>query len=157
MKNHRKLCVKENVKITVIAIISIIAIILGATTTLIPVISASHEGSSYVGIKREFWLFNSEIPEFNETMTGMPHDVYSLQTILVKQGDSVVIHFFNTESQDGDHHSFTISEKPYNMDIELSPGENKTIAFNATESGTFTFFCKFHQPTMRGQFVVESP
>jgi plastocyanin len=147
---------KETGKITVIAIISIVAMALALTTILIPVISASHGESSYLGVKREFWLFNSGIPEFNDTMMGMPHDVYSVQTITVKQGDTVVIHFFNKEPQSGDHHSFTILDQPYKMDIEVNPGENKTITFNANVAGTFTYICTFHQPTMRGQLVVES-
>ena len=110
----------------------------------------------YVGEKKEFWLFNSEIPEFNETKMDMPHDVYSMPTIAVFKGDHLVIHFFNTEEPSGDQHSFTIL-KPYNINVVLSPGENTTIKFDANTTGIFPYYCTFHQPTMRGQLIVQPP
>ncbi len=115
------------------------------------------ESSPYTGMKREFWLFNSYIPNFNDTKMGMPHDIYSMPLITVFKGDTVVIHFFNTEEAGGDHHSFTIVDKPYDIDVKLGPGENKTITFDANTTGVFTYYCTFHKPTMRGQLVVELP
>jgi plastocyanin len=111
----------------------------------------------YTGQTREFWLFNSGIPGFNETLMGMPHDVYSMPTMAIFRGDTVVIHFFNTEEPTGDRHSFTIKDAPYHMDVELSPGQNKTITFDANMTGTFAYYCIFHQPTMRGQLIVQPP
>ncbi|MDE1862788.1 MAG: cupredoxin domain-containing protein [Thaumarchaeota archaeon] len=120
-------------------------------------LSETHSENHYVGQKKEFWLFNSEIPEFNETKMDMPHDVYSMPTITVFKGDHIVIHFFNTEEPGGDHHSFTIFTKPYNINVALRPGENTTITFDANTTGIFPYYCTFHQPTMRGQLVVEPP
>lgn len=111
----------------------------------------------YVGEKKEFWLFNSQIPEFNETKMGMPHDVYSMPTMAVFKGDNIVIHFFNTEEPGGDNHSFTIFQKPYNINVVLNPGENTTVTFDANTTGTFIYYCTFHQPTMRGQLIVQPP
>ncbi len=108
-------------------------------------------------MKKEFWLFNSGIPEFNETQMDMPPDVYSMPIIAVIKGDKVVIHFFNKEPQGGDNHSFTIKDNPYNIDVVVHPGENKTVTFDANTTGTFAYYCTFHQPTMRGQLIVQSP
>lgn len=144
-------------KITLIACISIVAIIIAVIAIVLPMKNISgNEQTTYTGIKREYWLFNSEVPDFNETKTGMPHDAFSMPVMSAIKGDTIVIHFFNTEEPTGDHHSFTILDKPYDMNVELSPGENKTITFVATQAGVFTYYCTFHQPTMRGQLIVES-
>jgi len=148
----------ENMKIVIITSISIAAIILASIAIVMPVKNIQeNDQTAYSGVKREFWLFNSDIPEFNDTKMGMPHDVFSMPVISVLKGDTVVIHFFNTEDAGGDPHSFTILDKPYNMNVELSPNENKTITFDANTTGIFTYYCTFHQPTMRGQLVVELP
>jgi len=148
----------DTTKITIITCISIAAIIIAVIAITIPMKNTQeNEQTAYTGVKREYWLFNSDIPEFNETKTGMPHDAFSMPVISALKGDIVVIHFFNTEAPSGDHHSFTILDKPYNINVELSPGENKTITFDAITAGVFTYYCTFHQPTMRGQLVVELP
>ena len=145
----------ENTKIVAAIAISAVAIVLAAL--IIPYQSHTQSDFHYTGVTREFWLFNSNIPGFNETKMAMPHDVYSMTAIAVNKGDIVVIHFFNTEPQGGDHHSFTISDNAYNINVTLSPGENKTITFNADTAGIFPFICTFHQPTMKGQIIVELP
>jgi plastocyanin len=110
----------------------------------------------YVGKKKEFYLFDSEIPGFNETEMGMPHDIYSMPVMAVFKGDTVVIHFFNIEEPGGDDHSFTIY-KPYNIDVIVHPRENKTITFVANTTGTFSYIYTFHQPTMRDHLIVQTP
>jgi hypothetical protein len=110
----------------------------------------------YAGVKKEFYLFDSDIPIFNETEMGMPHDTFSMPVMAVFKNDKVVIHFFNVEEQGGDPHSFTIY-KPYNIDVIVHPRENKTITFIANTTGTFTYLCTFHQPTMTGQLIVQPP
>ncbi|TSA17721.1 MAG: nitrous-oxide reductase [Nitrosopumilales archaeon] len=148
----------DTTKITIIACISIAAIIIAVIAITIPMKNIQeNEQTAYTDVKREYWLFNSDVPEFNETKTGMPHDAFSMPVISALKGDTIVIHFFNTEEPSGDHHSFTILDKPYNINVELSPEENKTITFVATTAGVFTYYCTFHQPTMRGQLIVELP
>ncbi len=148
----------DTTKITIIACISIAAIIIAVIAITIPVKNIQeNEQTAYTDVKREYWLFNSDVPEFNETKTGMPHDAFSMPVISALKGDTIVIHFFNTEESSGDNHSFTILDKPYDINIELSPGENKTITFVATTAGVFAYYCTFHQPTMRGQLMVELP
>ena len=109
----------------------------------------------YIGEKKEFWLFDSNIPDFNETKMGMPHDVYNMPVMNVFKGDKVIIHFFNIEELGGDDHSFTIFDKPYHVDVVVHPGENKTITLDTNMTGIFTYYCTFHQPTMRGQLIVQ--
>jgi plastocyanin len=145
----------ENTKIAIAIAISAIAIAIAAL--IIPYQSHTQSNIQYTGITREYWLFNSNIPGFNETKMAMPRDVYSMPTMTVNKGDTVVIHFFNTESEGGDNHSFTISDNAYNINVVLHPGENKTITFNADTAGIFPFICTFHQPTMKGHLLVESP
>lgn len=149
--------------------ISIVAIAIAVTlfAVMMPILTTSHTNNQnavqqnstpnpYAGVKREFYLFDSEIPIFNETEMGMPHDTFSMPTMAVIKGDKVVIHFFNVEEKGGDPHSFTIY-KPYNIDVIVHPHENKTITFVANTTGTFTYLCTFHQPTMVGQLLVQPP
>ncbi len=57
-------------------------------------------------------------------------DEYTLKTIIVNQGDRVVVHFYNIEGPTGDKHSFTIGG-PYKIDIDVAPGQNGTATFTA--------------------------
>jgi plastocyanin len=119
--------------------------------------ATSDTNTAYKGVKREYWISDTDIPGFNETKMGMPRDVFSMSSITVNKGDTIVIHFFNIEEPGGDNHSFTIWDKPYNINEVIHPGENKTITFDATTPGIFTYLCTFHQPTMRGQLIVLTP
>ncbi|MEO9276831.1 MAG: cupredoxin domain-containing protein [Nitrososphaera sp.] len=150
---------KDSIKIGIITGIAIAAIAISVIAITVPFVAQKNSSSStsYTGVKREFWLFSDEMPEFNETKMGMPRDIFSMSTITVNKGDYVIIHFYNTESEGGDEHSFTIWDKPYSVNVDLNPGENKTITFTATTAGTFNYICTFHQPTMRGQLVVLQP
>ena len=72
----------DTVKITVIACISISAIIIGVVAITLPMKNMQeNEQAAYTGIKREYWLFNSDVPDFNETKTGMPHNAFSMPVI----------------------------------------------------------------------------
>lgn len=145
----------KNIAILSIAIAAIIIATVAITMTMLNTSRVNNQ--QYNGKTREFWLFNSNIPDFNETKMDMPHDVYSMPTIQVFRGDTAIIHFFNTEEAGGDNHSFTINEEPYNLNVVLSPGQNKTITFEANTTGIFSYYCTFHQPIMRGQLIVEPP
>ena len=145
---------KNSVRISIIIAVATIVIAL-----ILVAIPAMTKTTKYTGVKREFYMFDSDIPTINETTSGMPHDVFSIPSITVMRGDMVVLHFFNVESvsPDSDSHSFTIWDKHYNINVVVKPGENKTISFNATTSGIFPYICTFHQPTMTGQLVVLEP
>ena len=158
----------DNTKNSIILGICIVAIIIAMIAIAISLqntlqtsnqntLQISNNQKHYTGEKKEFWLFDSDIPGFNETQMGMPDDVYSMPIMAVFKGDQVIIHFFNIEEFGGDNHSFTIIDKPYNINVVLNPGENKTITLDANTTGIFTYYCTFHQPTMRGQLIVQSP
>lgn len=158
----------DNTKNTIILGISIAAIIIATIAIIVSLqstmqtnnqntIQTNNNQNHYTGEKREFWLFDTDIPGFNETQMGMPHDVYSMPTMNVYKGDTLTIHFYNIEQPGGDNHSFTIYDKAYNINVVVTPGENKTITLDANTTGIFTYYCIFHQPTMRGQLIVHPP
>jgi len=159
MSSNARTVITLGISVAAIAI-ALIAITMSITTTS----QANNQNTiqtsniqHYTGEKREFWLFDSEIPGFNETQMGMPHDVYSMPVMAVFKDDTVIIHFFNIEQPGGDDHSFTIFDKPYNINVVLHPGENKTMTLDANATGIFTYYCTFHYPTMRGQLIVQPP
>jgi len=103
---------------------------------------------------KTIYLFTSKHTDINETQLLIPSDSFSPSEISVNKGDIVNIVFYNLEKPpNGDRHSFTIGP-PYNIDKDLAAGQHATVTFKATEDGAFQFFCKYHQPTMRGDLTV---
>ena len=49
---------------------------------------------------REFYVFTSVLP-FNDTIVGLPHDVFVPDRIVVNRGEAVKIPFYNTEDETG--------------------------------------------------------
>jgi heme/copper-type cytochrome/quinol oxidase subunit 2 len=127
----------------------------------IPLTSTTkHQGPSSLDpspTTRVFNLYNTHVLGFNETKgikkAYLTSDQYSLQTILVNQGDRVVVNLYNMEASTGDRHSFTI-DAPYNVNIDVAPGQNGTAAFLANHVGIFKFYCKYHIPSMVGELMV---
>ena len=108
----------------------------------------------YVSQTREIWLFSQVDEHIEEDKYGIPPDQFSLDSIVVKKGDNVKIHFYNLEPvETQEHHTFTITS-PYDVNHDINAGEEASIVFTATESGIFDYFCTYHQPTMRGQLIV---
>jgi plastocyanin len=103
--------------------------------------------------RRTFYLFNAELEQVDETKTGVAGDIYSLQTMIVKKGDRIDIKFFNTEPDKDERHSFTLPA--YQINKKLDGGDHADIGFVANKAGFFEYYCIFHQPEMRGQFIVE--
>ena len=137
--------------LTSAAVAGLVILLVSSTTH-----ASSAEPTNYKGVKREFWLFNDHVSGLNDTKVGLPADKFSIPSITVKKGDTVVIHFYNIEEKGGDNHSFTINEKPYNnINAIVHPSTNQTITFTATSTGVFPYICTFHQPSMRGQLIVE--
>jgi len=93
----------------------------------------------------------TDIAAFNETIAGAPHDIFSPTFIHVNQGDTVIIHFINTEETQERH---TLTLGAYNIDVDLAHGEKQDIKFVASQAGIFQFYCRYHLPTMVGQLVV---
>jgi plastocyanin len=107
-----------------------------------------------LGNKKTFYMISQELDGVNETKLGIPGDVYSPSTLAVNRGDTVTIHFYNIDASD--HHTFTMGT-PYNIDKDVGPLENTTIAFKASDPGVYKFFCTHHPPTMAGQLIVLPP
>jgi plastocyanin len=101
---------------------------------------------------RIIYLFNSHIPDANETKLGIPTDLFAPSSITVNKGDTVIVHFYNTENEP---HTFTIGA-PYNIDKNVLAGQNATIVFKANYQGIFQYYCKYHLPTMQGQLIVQA-
>lgn len=117
----------------------------GVTGT--PTITASSASA------RTFYLFNTNHDGVNVTKLGIAPDAYSPEALTVTAGDTVVVHFYNVDTTD--RHSFTLAG-PYNVDVDLAPGQHSVFTFKASHQGVFGFFCKYH-PTMTGQLIVLPP
>jgi len=143
--------------ISIIALmISLVAIVVASSPFTNNTISNENyeEDKKYVPQTREIWLFSQVDEHIDEDKFEIPPDQFSLDSIVVKKGDNVKIHFYNLEPvETQEHHTFTITT-PYDIDHDINAGEETSIDFTATENGVFDYFCKYHQPTMRGQLIV---
>jgi nitrous oxide reductase len=145
------------------AIIVVLFVIL-VSTTIAPLQMASAKNtykstltSAVTTTTKIFNIYNTHVLGFNETKgvleANLTSDQYSLQTILVNQGDKVIVNLYNMEAPSGDMHSFTI-DAPYNVSIDITPRHNGTETFIADHPGIFKFYCKHHLPGMVGELIV---
>ncbi len=107
--------------------------------------------------KREYFLFNSSV-DLNESLYPYIHDTFFPDHLAANRGDTIIIHYINTESPPaGDRHSFTMLA-PYEINgtvgIIVYPGKNANITFTANLPGVFRYYCIFHEPTMRGYLTI---
>ena len=82
-------------------------------------------------------------------------------TLRVDVGDNVTI---LAHREDSFTHNWYLD---LNGDASWDAGEPRTddidsavprsVTFNATTAGTYTYYCEYHQGTMRGQFIVQAP
>ncbi|HEY9724377.1 MAG TPA: Sec-dependent nitrous-oxide reductase [Oscillatoriaceae cyanobacterium] len=77
--------------------------------------------------------------------------------IEVKQGDHLTIHVTNIEQDTNIAHGFAIDGS--NVDIEIAPGETKTVVWDADKPGVVPFYCSnfcsaLHQE-MQGYIAVQ--
>ena len=82
---------------------------------------------------------------------------FTPERVEIKEGDHVIWHLTNLERTPDATHGFALSG--YNINLSLEPGEMQTIEFDATMSGTFTYycteFCSALHLEMIGYFLVE--
>jgi plastocyanin len=91
----------------------------------------------------------------DEEKLAIPPDMFSQDTIVVKKGNKVKIHFYNLEPVESqEHHTFTINDPAYKIHNDINAEENVVIEFTASREGVFDYLCTYHQPTMRGELVV---
>ena len=141
----------KNGKFPVIILITIIGAVAVVASLVWPVFSSFAQQPSPSITNRVFYLFNSHIPDANETKLGIPTDLFAPSSMTVNKGDIVTVHFYNIEETEP--HTFTIAA-PYSIDKNLSPGQNATFEFKADHEGIFQYYCKYHLPTMAGQLIV---
>ena len=82
---------------------------------------------------------------------------FAPNAIEVNQGDSVIIHITNGEQERDMLHGFGLAL--YNINLVMDPGEVKTVAFRATKTGVYPFYCTnfcsaMHQE-MQGYLLVK--
>ena len=109
---------------------------------------------------KTFYVFSVEVEGVNETAARVAGDIFSLPIIAVNRGDSVTVHFYNTEPTEEEtveRHAFTIDAQPYSVNIDIAPGESGNATFTADQEGIFPIYCIYHLPTMTGQLVVLPP
>ncbi len=89
-------------------------------------------------------------------MTAM-RSHFTPDTIRVKKGDHVTIHITNIETTPDATHGFAVPS--YNLQASIDPGEVVTLAFDATKTGAFAFycteFCSALHLEMQGWLLVE--
>ncbi|MGD8190509.1 Sec-dependent nitrous-oxide reductase [Brevibacillus ginsengisoli] len=77
--------------------------------------------------------------------------------VTVKEGDHVFFHMTNIDLDEDITHGFGIIE--YDLNMEMQPGETKTLEFVANKAGTFpiycTNFCSALHQEMNGYLLVE--
>jgi plastocyanin len=103
--------------------------------------------------EKTFYVFTSEVEGVDEEKLGIAGDSFDIKTLVASKGDKVNIKFYNVDEVRTERHSFTIGD-PYKVDIDVGFAESGNATFTANQAGVFTFYCKYHQPVMTGQFVV---
>jgi len=97
---------------------------------------------------------NGETVEIWQTLV---RSHYTPDRIDVKAGDHVIWHMTNIDTSIDATHGFALPA--YNITLSLEPGETATIEFDATEAGTYPFycteFCSALHLEMAGYFLVE--
>lgn len=64
---------------------------------------------------------------------------FAPERIDIQKGDHVVWHLTSLERTPDATHGFALGG--YNINLSLEPGETQTIEFDATQSGTFVYYC----------------
>lgn len=64
---------------------------------------------------------------------------FAPERIKVEEGDHVIWHISNIEQARDATHGFTLPD--YDIQLSLEPGETQTVEFDATKSGSFSFYC----------------
>ncbi|HEX9845459.1 MAG TPA: cupredoxin domain-containing protein [Candidatus Nitrosotenuis sp.] len=139
----------------VIAVVSIIIASISLADFEIEI--EEEEEEEYRPMTREAFIFTQVDEHIDEEALAIPPDMFSQDTVVVKQGDRVKVHFYNLEPVESqEHHTFTINDPAYKIHSDLNAQENTVIEFTASKSGVFDYICTYHQPTMRGELVVLS-
>ncbi len=138
-----------------LAVAAILSVVLGGTTGFAGSYFARSQPPA--SVTREFFVF-ATTANFNDTLLSQtfnqdfPHDIFFPDHIVVNKGDTITIHFFNTEDEP-ERHTFTM-DAPYAVDRDLAMQEKADINIVANTAGLFQFRCRYHLPTMTGYLFV---
>lgn len=113
--------------------------------------------------KREYAVWKEDQARIDRTADGVQVYMYAIRSrfvpdnIEVNQGDKVVFHITNNDMDEDMTHGFGIPL--YNIDMEIQPGETKTVTLVANKPGVFVFYCTnfcsaLHQE-MQGYLLVK--
>lgn len=84
-----------------------------------------------------------------DTVTIPDEWVFEPEVIKIAQGTTVT--WINNGAQ---AHTVTFrQDEPIDFHVELLPGEQTRRTF--TQTGTFDYYCRYHQPEMVGKVIVE--
>jgi len=122
-----------------------------------PAPSGGYWSSNPAPQTRVFYIFTAVMGEpFDENAVGVPPDIFVPSLITVNRGDSVQIHFFNTENatQTTERHTFTMDAPYGSVTHDIGPGQNVTFTFTASTAGVHTYRCTYHPPSMVGWLTV---
>ena len=149
--------------IAIVAALILVGVVVGIVTATVPLQQAAAQQNNATtttqsimpaSSNKTFYVFSEEVEGVNETAAGIAGDIFSLPVIVVNKGDSVTVHFYDTEVAKEDRHSFTIDAQPYSVDIDIAGGESGNATFTADQEGIFPYWCRYHLPTMTGELVV---
>jgi nitrous oxide reductase len=103
--------------------------------------------------EKTFYIFTSEVQNVDENKLKVAGDSFSVNTLVVNNGDKVTVNLYNVDEVRTERQSFTVGD-PYKVDIDLGFAKNGNATFTADQSGIFPYYCKYHLPVMTGQLLV---
>ncbi|MCM3400392.1 cupredoxin domain-containing protein [Oceanobacillus profundus] len=87
----------------------------------------------------------------NEMMVELHDDFFNLDVITIASGESTELLLENVGQK---QHTFTVEK--LGIDVELQPGEQKTITIEPQEGGTYELICRFHENEgMVGEVIIK--
>ena len=117
-----------------------------ATAPAFPAVTRTFNMQTVAWVSKDNPAQRREVAKFGEVYGFVP------ATIVVHQGDHIVLHIRNLEGGGDDGHTFTLPG--YGINKSLPPLSTETVAFTAGKAGVFPFHCEFHKPWMSGELVV---
>lgn len=87
----------------------------------------------------------------NEMKVELHDDFFNPDAITIDSGETTELLLENVGQK---QHTFTVEK--LGIDVELQPGEQKTITIEPQEAGTYELICRFHENEgMVGEVVIK--
>ena len=89
--------------------------------------------------------------EENEVVVELNDDYFNPDAITIPNGKPTTLVLQNTG---GREHTFTVEK--LGIDVEIQPGEEKSISVTPDKTGTYELICRYHEKEgMVGEVIVE--